>query len=178
MISLYLGIKAAWSWTLNALTFWNTKDYTRPSINSPEEAKNYWFTKTNNIYTGDPLRGALDFYTHPAVIQSYISKSDMIGLAKRSIDCDDVALWYQFVLTGLQGCTTRLVTIYDSSGSWGHHVILLWSYRGKQGVLDTNGYKELPDLADQTVCAYFNSVYKSLNYNYTKVYDTPVFWSI
>lgn len=146
------------------------------AFNSPSEMCKYWLDKTNNVYTGDPLRGAFDFYLNPKVLQGAIESGS--GFSHLNIDCDDVALWAYMHSLHMPGTKGRLVTILDSSGKWGHHVICLLTHKNKYYVMDTNGLHEVKDHSPEVVCDLFSKIYKDLGFIYKDMIDTPVPFSL
>lgn len=143
---------------------------------SPQEMYNYWLSKTNNVYTGDPLRGAFDFYLNPKVLQGAIELQN--GFDHLNIDCDDVALWGYMHSLHMPGTTGKLVTILDSSGNWGHHVICLLTHKNRYYVFDTSGLHDVKDHSQETICELFNNIFSSQKLLYKEMVDTPVPFSL
>lgn len=168
LVSIWNNLKTAWS---NAISLLNGPKRTPvKKFTSPEEVAFYLYE--NFIYTGDPLGGAGDFYTHPEEMQAaFNSGSDAVR--KLFLDCDDCATYAYAALKTIPNCKPILYTIYDKSGNWGHHVICCFRINDYYGVIDTNGFNELPSLHPKIICELFTRIYKSRGYVYTECVYTP-----
>ena len=168
MVQLWNILKAVWS-TLISLIGYSEREQVK-QFDSPEEVANY--LSEHFIYTGDPLNGAGDFYTHPEAMQAAFS-AGRVATSKLSLDCDDCAVYAYVALKTISGCRPLLYTIYDSSGNWGHHVICCFKMGERYGVIDVNGLNELPSLNTKIICELFNKIYNSRGYVYTSCIYTP-----
>ena len=168
-VALYLGAKAGWS-LANDHMMMGVPRRPVPSFDTPQAAATY-YQGHGNLYTGDPLYGAADLYTHPNRVQAAIE----IGPEQQRrtfIDCDDVAGWYLTALRGKPGITARIVTLVDAH-LVGSHVICVGLHNGQPFGLDTNGYRDLPDLTEATLCKVWSDLYASEGYTYVAALDTP-----
>lgn len=168
MIQIWNTLKAAWSNAI--LLLGGPKRESIKEFTSPEEVALY--LQENFIYTGDPLGGAGDFYTHPEEMQAAFN-SGKEAVSKLHLDCDDCATYAYAALKTIPNCKPLLYTIYDSSGNWGHHVICCYRYDNKFGVIDTNGLNRLPSLNGKIICELFTKIYKPRGYVYTACVYTP-----
>lgn len=168
LVTFWNSLKAAWSNAIFLLS--GPKREPVRQFASPEEVAEY--LQEHFIYTGDPLSGAGDFYTHPEEMQAaFNSGRDMT--MKLFLDCDDCATYAYAALKTIQGCKPILYTIYDGSGNWGHHVICCFRIDERYGVIDTNGLNELPSLDPKIIRELFTKIYKSRGYVYTACVYTP-----
>lgn len=169
MIEAWLAYKTLWSIVL-FLTFGMVQPYAPvPTFDSPELAAAYLAERF--IYTGDPLKGAVDFTVSPGTLQGAMQMGPD-HVKRLPLDCDDVGAW-AFVAVRNMGGTPTLYTLEDGSGRFGHHVVCAYTWRGQMGAIDTNGHRLLPDTAPATVCAEFTRVYAARGYRYVAAVATP-----
>lgn len=175
-VAAYLQWKCDVSWQNHDKFKANDARRSIPLFRSAAEAGDYYFVKKANPYTGDPLWGVVDVIIHPGRLQHALEVGPD-AIRRLPIDCDDAAYWYACAVTKMAGYEAQVVTLIDHR-IIGSHVVCLWRGHGKQGVLDTNGYRELPDLAEATVCAAFTAIYKPrLGYDYRGACESPFPWS-
>jgi hypothetical protein len=168
MVQLWNILKAVWSIIISLIDYPEREPIKQ--FDSPEQVAEY--LAQNFIYTGDPLNGAGDFYTHPQVMQAAFT-AGRVATSNLWLDCDDCAVYAYAALKTVPGCRPLLYTIYDSSGNWGHHVICGFKIGEKYGVIDVNGLNELPSLNTKIICELFTNIYKSRGYVYTSCIYTP-----
>lgn len=140
-----------------------------PRFESPNAVADY--LRRYFIYTGDPISGVVDFFTHPEVMQYHFERGPN-ATRTLALDCDDLACYAWLALRGIPDCNPILYTLQDDSGKMGHHVVCGYVYKGSRGVIDTNGIRPLPDLNSGTLCATFTQVYASQGYRYTAAVPT------
>ena len=145
-----------------------------PVFETPADASRYYFTDHGNPYTGDPLWGVVDFYTHPGRLQAALDAGKE-AVARLFIDCDDVSLWYAWAIAKMPGYEAQIVTLIDHRVV-GSHVVCLWRGHGRQGVVDTNGHRDLPDLTERTICDAFTAIYQPRGYVYRGACPSPTPW--
>lgn len=168
LVTLWNALKTIWS-NLLLLISGPAREPVR-QFSSPEEVADY--LAQNFIYTGDPLSGAGDFYTHPEEMQAAFNMGRS-ATNKLYLDCDDCATYAYAALKTIPNCKPILYTIYDNSGNWGHHVICCFKIGERYGVIDTNGLNDLSSLNPKIICELFTTIYKSRGYVYTSCVYTP-----
>jgi len=152
----------AWNWCKtrwSRLNDWIMRGEPRKSVPlfaSPVEAAEYLMAKAH--YVPDPLGGALDWYVHPERLQAAMEDCRMAVARIPGVDCEDWATWAYVALLRIPGCKPRLLTLGDTSGRWGHHVICVYSLAGKYGAIDVSGHRALADLDEARICALWTSL--------------------
>ena len=87
LVPLYLALKAGWS-RANDWLVGHAKRRPIPQFSTPQAVAAY--LDTHSRYTGDPLGGALDFYTHPERLQYAFETGDWSGgIVGLRVDCDE-----------------------------------------------------------------------------------------
>ena len=169
----YLTAKGEWS-RINDQIMAGTPRAPVPQFSSPQAAADYYFVGRGNPYTGDPLRGALDYYLHPERLQAGL-EGGPDEWKKLHIDCDDVAGIYLKMIQHLPGMDARIFTVVDARFTLNNmsHVICAGSWNGQAFGLDTNGYRPLPNVTEATLCQVWNAIYASYGANYVIALETP-----
>lgn len=168
IVGAWNGAKSGWS-RLNDWLMGGADRRPIPAFATPAEAARYLMDRA--LYTGDPLSGAADFYLHPTRLQAAL-EGGREALVQLSIDCDDYASWAYAALDRIPNCTPFLFTLRDANG-WGHHVICVYRWNLRYGAIDTNGHRELPDLAPETLCRVWSEIYQRAGYRYVEAISTP-----
>lgn len=177
MIDFWNLHKMLWSVVL-FLTFGMLQPYALvPTFETPAQAAAYLAPRF--IYTGDPLRGAVDFTVNPGTLQGAMEQGPD-AVKRLSLDCDDVGAWAFVAIRNMGGVPT-LYTLKDGSGKFGHHVVTAYAWKRptgelEQGAIDTNGHRVLPDVSPAALCAEFTRVYARLGYRYTDALPTACPW--
>jgi hypothetical protein len=167
---LYLESKAGWS-ASNDRFLAGAPRAAVPKFATPQDAVHYYKDTHGNPYTGDPLYGALDFYTAPGRL-AYALEAGPEAMKHLWIDCDDVAGFYLAACRQIPGCVARIVTLIDS-GIKGSHVICVGTLDGHTFGMDTNGYHALADDHEDTLCAHWTAIYTVWGYHYIGALDSP-----
>lgn len=168
MIAFWNLHKMLWSLVL-FLTFGMVQPQAPvPTFESPAAANAY--LQAHCVYTGDPVGGAIDFVNAPTRLQAAMEQGPD-AVKAMAVDCDDYGAWSFVALRNL-GATPTLYTLKDASGKFGHHVVCAYTWKGEQGVIDTNGHHILPDTTPATLCATFTDVYRLRGYRYTEAVVT------
>jgi hypothetical protein len=157
----YLNYKASWS-KANDHLIWGATRSPVPAL-APLGAVDVYKTQYGNPYTGDPLRGVVDFYTNPNRLQAALINGTVNRLY---IDCDDVAGWYLTAVRQVAGYSAHLLTLIDSRIVGSHVICVYTGLDGKCGGLDTNGHHDLADLTEATICEHWSALYAGNGYHY------------
>jgi len=164
---LWNALKGAWSRT-NDYFMWAQPRAPVPVFGTPAEAGAYLYTRAK--YTGDPGRGAVDFYLHPERLQAAILNPAL--WSRTSADCDDFATWAYASLRQMRDVTPYIMTLMDGSGRFGHHVICVYKQGGPTGMvygaIDTSGWQPLTNLSEAYICNRWTEMYASLGFKYTR----------
>lgn len=171
----FLQAKADWSWQNHDKFKAGDQRSPVPLFLTPVGAAAYYAVAKGNPYTGDPLWGVVDFYTHPGRL-AWALEQGPEAIRRLFIDCDDVAAFYLFAVQQMPGYEAQLVTLIDER-IVGSHVVCLWRGGGAQGILDTNGYRVLSNLTEATICATMTDLYAGRGYHYVGACDTPYPWT-
>lgn len=171
LVELWNNAKRAWS-RFNDYFMWAQPRAPIPTFNSPQEASNYLMTKYK--YTGDPFKGAADFFLHPERLQAAMLNPLMFR--HLSVDCDDVASWAYAALSKIPHVYPTILTLEDGSGKFMHHVICVFEKKSDHGsvygAIDTNGYTLLRDLKESTICAQWTATYAREKPEYVRAVPT------
>lgn len=169
IIQTWNALKGIWSFFAFAASPQLVTRAKLPAFDSPSAVADH--LRRHFIYTGDPISGVVDFYTHPEVMEYHFrqGRESTKGLA---LDCDDLACYAWAALRTIPDCNPILYTLQDGSGRMGHHVVCGYVWKGERGVIDTNGIRRLPNLNPDTLCATFTQVYASVGYRYTAAVPT------
>lgn len=172
-VPAYLVAKAGWSLANDLAQWWAPRSFL-PPFASPEALWGYLAARYT--YTGDPFSGAGDFYLSPYRLAAALAQG--AEAARRlSVDCDDVAGLAFVACRSMPGASgVRLVTLYDESGRFGHHVICVGLFQGRPFALDTNGFRWLASLDDAELCAEWSRIYTAQGYRYAAAYTSPYPW--
>lgn len=170
----YLQWKCDVSWQNHDKFKANDARRSIPLFKDPAAAKAYYFDAKGNPYTGDPLWGVVDIIIHPGRLQHALEVGPE-ALRRLPIDCDDVSLWYAWAIAKMPGYEAQVVTLIDHRVV-GSHVVCLWRGHGRQGVVDTNGHRDLPDLTERTICDAFTAIYQPRGYVYRGACPSPTPW--
>jgi len=139
-----------------------------PAFKSPADAGSYLYL--NAKYTGDPAKGAGDFYLHPERLQAAMLNPKMFD--RLHVDCDDYATWAYAALRQVEGVTPYLMTLMDGSGKLGHHVICAYRHDTPSGsvygAIDTSGWQPLATLAEQAICKRWTDMYAGYGLSYIR----------
>lgn len=94
----------------------------------------------SRAYSGDPLRGLLDFSQHPGRVEFHRVRNTLSSLA---LDCDDVASYAKWLLDGQPWVRwAKVVNVYDAwdvtRANYTHAVCWFELTTGARGIIDTN----------------------------------------
>jgi hypothetical protein len=178
LIQLYNTLKNIFSIAIDVIT---GNSVTRtPLIHFSDPRGVAAYLQTMAKYTGDPGYGIVDFSTNPQVFMSAMLAGAMVGkdaaFANMHIDCDDYAAFAFAACYNIPGVAGKIYTLLDS-GLVGSHVIYVGYYKSQFFGIDTNGYRNLPDAEDKTICDTWSRVYAKVpgfpGYNYISATPTP-----
>lgn len=138
-------------------------------------------------YTGDPVGGAIDFYTNPLRLERAlrISKEEV---KKLRIDCDDIAIWSAVTTRKSRVVDFSIVVTLVDQGLVGSHVVCIGRYKnGDYFRLDTAGLANIPynefiynsdpkafvEINQGKICKIWEELYAERGFKYIDAVYTP-----